>query len=132
MAGTGSRSERMQRTAMMATTEKNFLPTFRFLMAGLAVLGLAWFSPLTVDPQGHFFIARAAESSWTHLGDWAATWCSLKVILLGVGGFLLLMAAIELLVACERDALALMCGTLIVLPVFTFFLGCYYLIKALL
>ena len=96
------------------------------------LLALALLSPLTVDADGHSFLVVARSASWSEFGDWVATWCSLKVILLGLSLFLIAVSAIELLITLKQEHLARMCGLLLALPIVTLLLGCYYLIKALL
>ena len=63
--------------------------------------------------------------------EWAAAWCSLKIILLSVGLFLVVDVLGTVLLWLRRKELAMVVFLTQIVSVFVFGVGGYYLLKAL-
>ena len=80
--------------------------------------------------SGQSFFQGASQTTWHNWGDWLAAWCSIKIIMLGLGvigimiSFCLLLL---LLVPKSPDWLIL---PTIAIPGLCFFAGLYYLAKS--
>src|SRR5262249_29885964 len=98
--------------------------------AGCFFLTIVFLSPHAGYLDGESFISIARSSPWERWGDWPAAWCSLKVIFLSMGVFLVLHALGGLLRLCARKTPAKVVLTLTGAPIAGFWLGLYYLIKA--
>jgi hypothetical protein len=99
---------------------------------GVGLLALVVLTPHSGYGDWRSFLAVAQASPWSRWWDWAAAWCSLKLILASLGVFALLAAFSSLLDGYRRKWLAnavLLLGTA---PGAVFWLGAYYLVKALL
>ena len=101
-------------------------------LIGFCLWAVVWFSPDAGKNQHTSFIKVAGASSWGEPGDFAAAWCSLKIILLSVGLFLFIESAGTLLAVLRRKYLALTVFSLQVVPLLGFLSGSYCLVKALL
>ena len=101
-------------------------------LIGFSLLAVVWFSPDAGQNQHTSFIKVASASSWLEPGDFAAAWCSLKIILFSVGLFLFIESAGTLLAVMRRKHLALTVFFLQVVPFLGFVSGTYCLVKALL
>ncbi|HTH46024.1 MAG TPA: hypothetical protein VMB21_00805 [Candidatus Limnocylindria bacterium] len=109
--------------------------SFRFAGLLCAVgVGLALVVFLTPDATHRHFrslLTVARSSPWQHWGDWAAAWCSFKIILLSLAGFLILFPHAMVLQSQQRKTLPLLilATTPLLFPVYL--AGVYYLIKSL-
>jgi hypothetical protein len=99
-----------------------------YYFVGLCCLTIVFLSPHAGYLDGVSFFSIARSSPWERWGDWPAAWCSLKVIFLSLGVFLVLSALGSLFSARKMPAKVVL--TLISAPVAGFWLGLYYLIKA--
>jgi hypothetical protein len=82
--------------------------------------------------HGHSFFSVAANSGWRNFCEWAAAWCSLKIILLNVGALILILAAMLLLELGNRERFSHWLIYLMLLPILGSWVGGFYLLKALL
>ena len=101
-------------------------------LIGVCLLAVVLLSPDAGRDQHVSFIKMANASSWGSLGDFAAAWCSLKLILLSVGLFLFIESAGTLLAVMRRKYLAVTVFFLQVVPLLGFVSGSYCFVKALL
>ncbi len=99
---------------------------------GLYLLLVVFLSPHAGYGEGKSFFKVAEASPWDWWWDWAAVWCSLKIILLSLGVFSLIAAFETLLKVLNRESLAKAILFLRAVPGLGFGLGLYYLVKALL
>ncbi len=103
-----------------------------FLLAGIALINLAYLALDASGRQSGNFFKIAMLASWGKPLDLVAAWCSCKIILLSLGLFLVIECLGTLLVLSNRNYLAWIVYALHVLPSLGFLMGGYYLIKALL
>ena len=101
------------------------------ILAGIGLFGIAFFAPDTGHHFGAFFKVAAA-CTWQQLFEGAAAWCSLKIILLAVGLFLVIESLAMLLAHSGRKVLAMVVFSAETVALLLFLAGCYYLLKALL
>jgi hypothetical protein len=105
----------------------------RSLIGALVLLGIVWLVPPVGQDYSKSFWTVAQSSPWSHPGDWAAAWCSLKIILLGNSIYLFISAFDEISMVFRRDYLsANVFFGLMTIPSVFFLLGAFYLVKALL
>jgi len=112
--------------------EKIFKPGSTLFLTGISLVSLAFFGP---DAAGHrtgSFFDVATSSSWGKWLEFAAAWCSFKIILLSLGLFLVIESLVVILAASKNNHLSRVVYSLQLLPGFGFLIGGYYLIKALL
>jgi hypothetical protein len=100
-------------------------------LVGVGLLGFAFFVPDAGDHPGSFFRV-AMQTTWQNLLDWPAAWCSLKIILLSVGLFLIIESTGTVLAVKQLKPLVLPVFLMQAVPCLGFLLGGYYLIKSLL
>ena len=100
-------------------------------LAGLGLLGLALMAPNIGGHQGSFF-SVAMQCTWRDLIELPAAWCSVKIILLSAGLFLLIESTGTFLAAKKIKSLVLPVFLMQAVPCLGFLLGGYYLIKSLL
>jgi hypothetical protein len=97
---------------------------------GFFFLTIVFLSPHAGYLDGESFISIARSSPWERWGDWPAAWCSLKVIFLSMGVFLVLRALGGLLRLSAGKTPGNVVLTLTGAPIAGFWIGLYYLIKA--
>ncbi len=78
------------------------------------------------------FFAVAHQSLWSHFADWPAAWCSVKIVLLGIGLLLVVDALGTLTIRMKNEVLGVGLLCLGILPALLSMFGCYELVKALL
>ncbi len=100
-------------------------------LVGLGLLGIAFFAPNAGPQRGSFFNV-AISTSWRNPLDFPAAWCSVKIILLSFGLFLLIESAGTLLSVRNHKSLALSVFFMQVAPCLGLLAGGFYLLKALL
>jgi hypothetical protein len=121
----------MVKTRQMLSNEQESQRKILLLyFAGFFFLTIVFLSPHAGYLDGVSFFSIARSSPWERWGDWPAAWCSLKVIFLSLGVFLVLSALGSLFKLSARKTPAKVVLTLISAPVAGFWLGLYYLIKA--
>jgi len=99
---------------------------------GFILLAIVFLVP---DGSGHpaaAFFETARGTTWGSWLDWPAAWCSVKLILFSASLFLLIDSFGTLLLVLNRRQLAGKVFILIAVPFMGFFVGGYYLVKALL
>ena len=100
-------------------------------LTGLGLLGIAFFAPDVAHHNGYFF-KIAMASPWQNVFDLAAAWCSLKIILLGVGLFLIIESLGSMLVRLKHEYLAWAVFSLHFASCTWILFGGFCLVKALL
>jgi hypothetical protein len=103
----------------------------RLTLIGLGLLGFAIYAPDAGGQPGLFFRV-AMQTTWQNLLDWPAVWCSVKIILLSLGLFLLIESTGTFLAVKKHKSLAVSVFFLQALPCAGLLLGGFYLIKSLL
>jgi len=101
-------------------------------LAGFVLLGIVFLTPNGGAGSSRPFFRILLETSWGHLLDWPAVWCSLKLLIFSASLFLLIDSLGTLLLVLNRRHLAGKVFVLIVLPFFGLIAGTYYLVKSLL
>ena len=102
------------------------------LLAGFCLLVLVFFAPDAAHRHNGSFFRIAIASSWHRMFDLPAAWCSLKIILLSIGLFMVIESLGTILVRLKHQDLALAVFSMQTLALAAFLIGDYYLIKALL
>jgi len=100
------------------------------ILAGIGLAGIAIFAPDASHHLGAFFKV-AASSAWLRPLEGPAAWCSLKLILLASGLFLLIEALAIILAHLGLKVLAMVVFSAEIISVLIFLTGGYYLFKAL-
>jgi hypothetical protein len=108
------------------------LEAVRAGMIGFFLLAIVFLVPDAGNPVGKSFFRVAFESSWRSPGDFAAAWCSLKILLLSAGVIMLTDSLSKVMEAFRKEALAVTASFAALLPFLGLPLGFYELIKALL
>ena len=103
-----------------------------FGFVGLVLLALVYFTPHAGGQEGESFFAVAMQSPWHHWGDWAAAWCSVKIILFSLGALSLVFWLWTTFGFSMPKILDWVLLVLVVLPGLGCFAGIYYLVKAIL
>jgi hypothetical protein len=116
----------------MTQEQKELKQISFFCIAGLLLLVVVFFAPDTTNRPGLGFFKTAKMSTWHALFDWPAAWCSVKIILLSIGLFLVIDAIGSLLALIRFKSLALSVFLLHIVPAAGILFGSYYLLKALL
>ena len=101
-------------------------------MAGLALLVLAFFAPDSSHHHDGSFFKLAINTNWRHVLDLPAAWCSLKIIFLSVGLFLICEAVGTKFARRQQREFAVAVYCLEILPAACFALGVFLLVKSLL
>ena len=112
--------------------EKIFKPGSTLFLTGISLVSLVFFGPDAARHRAGSFFEVAASSSWGKWLQFAAAWCSFKIILLSLGLFLVIESLVVILAAAKGHQLARVVYFLHLMPCFGFLIGGYYLIKALL
>ncbi len=102
------------------------------LLAGICLFGIVFVAPDAGNQHVGSFFKIAMSSSWHRLFDLAAAWCSLKIILFGIGLFLVIESLGTILARLKRIHLASFVFTMQIVSCLGLLIGGYYLIKALL
>jgi hypothetical protein len=104
----------------------------RLCLIGGCVLAFVFLTPDAGRQIHQSFFAVARQSLWSHIADWSAAWCSVKIILLGIGVFLMVDALGSLMIRMKNDVFGVGLLCLGVFPVLLTMFGCFELVKALL
>jgi hypothetical protein len=100
-------------------------------LVGVGLLGFAFFVPDAGGHPGSFFRV-AMQTTWQNLLDWPAAWCSMKIILLSIGLFLIIESTGTVLVMKKFKSFVLPVFLMQAVPCLGLLVGGYYLIKSLL
>jgi hypothetical protein len=100
-------------------------------LIGLGLFGIAFFAPDAGAHRGAFFNV-AMQTAWQNPLDWPAVWCSVKIILLSIGLFLLIESMGTILAVKKYKSLALSVFSMQAVPLLGFLFGGFYLVKSLL
>ena len=103
-----------------------------FYAIGFWLLVLVFLAPDAGYVAGKSFFDVAEASPWDRWWDWAAAWCSVKVILLSAGAGSVLAAMSVLLTLLHRESLARAVLLLMVAPLAGVCAGVFFLVKAVL
>jgi hypothetical protein len=99
---------------------------------GFYLLAVAFLAPHAGYVQGQTFFQVARDSPWDRWWDWAAAWCSVKIILLSLGLSAVMAALGMMLKILRRESLGNVALLFSAGSAMGFWLGTYYLVKALL
>jgi hypothetical protein len=116
----------------MKKARETFKEVLLVSLAGLILLGIVFLVPDGSGNPASLFFKTASHTRWGNWLDWPAVWCSVKLILFSASLFLLIDSFGTLLLVLNRRRLAGKVFILIGLPFLGFFVGGYYLVKALL
>jgi len=105
---------------------------YRCFIFSLCLFCFIFLLPNGVSKPSWDFIQIATAGSWNRFFDWASAWCSVKILLLCVGLFLMFEGSGLMLTRYGRKGLARLFFYSSLLPCFGFIFGGYYLFKALL
>ncbi len=100
-------------------------------LMGLGLLGFAFLAPDAGEHPGSFFRV-AMQTTWQNLLDWPAVWCSLKIILLSTGLFLLIESTGTVLAVKKFKSFVLPVFLMQAVPCLGLLFGGYCLVKSLL
>jgi hypothetical protein len=103
-----------------------------FCAFGVILLGIVFLTPDAGRTSHHSFFAVAIDSVWGRLFDWAAAWCSVKIILLSAAILLVIGAVGNGLMNRWNGLLGLALLATMIFPVMLGLFGIYELVKALL
>jgi hypothetical protein len=101
------------------------------LMGGL-VIGLVFLTPDAGQQDHQSFFAAANASTWGRFGELSLAWCSLKIILLGIGALLVVAAPLRLANRKMAEILAMLLLAMAALATLLSMFGVYELAKAVL
>ena len=102
-----------------------------FCLAGFGLAGFSLCAPDAHHPGLFGFITTLRETVWSHPLEWAAVWASLRVILMSFGFGLIIEGAGTSLMRVEMVLLGYLVFMLYILPVAGFFIGAFFLTKAI-
>jgi hypothetical protein len=109
--------------------------SFRFAAllcaVGIGLLLVVFLTPDATNRNFRALLSVARASPWQHWGDWPAAWCSFKIILLSLAGFLILFPHAIVLRLQQRHTLATLIMASTPLLFLVYLIGVYYLIKSL-
>ena len=103
-----------------------------FYSVGLYLVAVALLTPYSGYLDGKSFFEVAQASPWSEFWDWPAAWCSLKMIFLSFGVFMLTASVGLYLSSLERKSAGQALQLLSLAPLLASCLGLFYLVKALL
>ena len=116
----------------MRKQDRSLTDATRFFALGVFLLLIVFLVPDAGRIEHRSFFAVARDSAWGQPFDWAAAWCSTKIILLSLSAFLVLDAFLSLMVWSEYQTVCILVLILAIFPVLLGFFGIYELVKAVL
>jgi ABC-type uncharacterized transport system YnjBCD permease subunit len=116
---------------MSLVLRNEFKYPLRYFLMGMSLLAVVFATPHAGHLEGDSFLTAAQTAVWLQLGEWSAAWGSLKIILLGSCGILLVVALEEFLVALQREIDFKWLFALLLVPGLSALAGMYYLTKSL-
>lgn len=114
----------------MRKQERELTDATRFFALGALLLLMVVLTPDAGQMAHKSFFAVARDSAWSRPLDWAAVWCSAKIILLSISIFLVLDALLSLMIRAEHQTACVVVFVLATVPVLLGFFGVYELVKA--
>lgn len=114
----------------MRKHDRELTDASRFFILGAFLLSMVLLIPDAGQLAHKSFFAAARDSAWGQLFEWAAAWCSAKIILLSVSIFFVLDALLSLMIRAEQQAACVVVFLLAIAPVILGFFGFYELVKA--
>lgn len=102
------------------------------LMAGVFLLGFAFLTPSAGNVPDWAFFQAARDTTWERWFEWSGAWCSLKIILVCLGAYLVMDSLGVVLLRFKWAPLAHLIFYLILLPCLGVLVGGYYLVKSIL
>lgn len=103
------------------------------LLSGISLIGAVLLAPNSAgQPVGLCFFKIAASGTWGKTLDFPTAWCSVKILLLCLGSFLVIESIATILCVLNRKGVALLVYCLHFVPVVGVLLGSYCLFRALL
>ena len=130
--GDTRRSERIEISMLRKYDLVDYGPAVQMCLLGGLVLAIVFLTPDAGRQTHQTFFAVAHQSLWNHFAEWAAAWCSVKIVLLGIGVLVMLDALGSLMIRMNNDVLGIGLLCLGVLPVLLSMFGFFELVKALL
>jgi hypothetical protein len=106
-------------------------PVGGLILAGICLLSIAIFAPDGGQTHVGSFFKIATASSWHRFFDLNAAWCSVKIILLSIGLFLVIDSLGTILARLNYRHWAARIFTLQVVSCLGLLIGGYYFVKAL-
>ncbi|HLX68612.1 MAG TPA: hypothetical protein VKV04_03200 [Verrucomicrobiae bacterium] len=126
----GAASGAQAREGAVRARPRDLVGAAKLLLLGVILLGVVLLIPDAGQVEHRSFFSVARDSMWGHLFEWAAAWCSVKIIVLSLSALLILDAMLSLAMDARHQ---IACVTLLILSVFPLVLGCfgfYQFIKA--
>jgi hypothetical protein len=117
-AGAGSQA----RDGSVRARPRDFIGAAKLLLLGVILLGVVLLIPDAGRVEHRSFFSVAQDSLWGHLFEWAAAWCSVKIIVLSISALLILDAMLSLAMDAQHQ---IACMTLLILAIFPLALGCF-------
>ena len=117
---------------IMRKQDRYLTDAAKFFGMGVFLLLVIVLVPDAGGAEHKSFFAVAQDSPWSRMFDWAAAWCSAKIILLSLSVFLVLDALLSVMIRGEHQAACVALFILAIFPVLLGFFGIYELVKAVL
>jgi hypothetical protein len=103
--------------------------TLRAVLLGGGLVALVFLSPDAGHQTHKSFFSVAYEAHWSRHTNWAAVWCSVKIVLLGLGAFLIVDAIGNLAIRLRKEVLGMSVLCAGIVPVWLCVFGSYELVK---
>lgn len=104
----------------------------RLCLIGAFFLAIVFLAPDAGQAEHQSFFAVAHHCTWSRFWEWAAAWCSMKIIFLSMGVMVILDALAHLFIRSQNQIAELMTLTLAIFPALLLLFGLYDLVKAVL
>ena len=104
----------------------------RLCLVGGCIICLVFLTPDAGYQEQKSFFAMASASTWSRFGELPLAWCSLKIILLGIGALLVLAAPLSLANRMMAEILAMLLLAIATMATLLSLFGVYELAKAVL
>ncbi len=103
--------------------------SLRLVLLGAGLVAFVFLAPDAGHPAHKSFFSVAYEAHWSRHTNWAALWCSAKIVLLGLGIFLILDAIGNLAIRLRQEMLGMSVLCLGIVPVWLCLFGSYEVVK---
>lgn len=117
---------------MRKSQTEELMDTAKVLGFVAVLLAVIFLLPNAGHEKNQTFFAVAIHSLWGRWFEWAAAWCSAKIILLSFAVLLAIDAIGTLLVRTGKELIGVVLLTSILIPMLLFLFGTYELVKAVL